>query len=56
MYHKYEFFSARIEADLTHEYSNANSPKPSPGSIFFLISPSISTLNFPSCNTKKQLA
>jgi hypothetical protein len=41
IYHKNEDFMALIDADLGAEYRSANSPNPSPGSIYRLIDPFI---------------
>ena len=56
MNHKKEDFRALIEADLGAEYKSANSPNPSPASMFLFTTPFISTANFPSWRIKNELA
>lgn len=56
IYHKKDDLIALMEADRGALYNNASSPKPSPASICLLMTPLISTVSFPSCRIKKELA
>ena len=54
--HRNDDLIAFIEADLGAEYKRANSPNPSPASMFLFTTPFIYTASLPSCNMKNELA